>query len=70
MDFDHLDIDDDIVRNTHDAVKRLRSLGAEVVEVGLNFPAGIEQAYNAHMVRCFAGPALKLEEFGDQICIQ
>jgi Asp-tRNA(Asn)/Glu-tRNA(Gln) amidotransferase A subunit family amidase len=69
MDFDYLDIDDDIVRNTHDAVERLRSLGAEVVEVNLNFPDGIEQAYNAHMDPLFfAMIAGRLEEFRDQLC--
>jgi len=69
MDFDYLDIDDDIVRNTQDAVERLRSLGAEVVEVNLNFPEGIEQAYNAHMDPFFcASIAGKLEEHGDQMC--
>jgi Asp-tRNA(Asn)/Glu-tRNA(Gln) amidotransferase A subunit family amidase len=69
MDFDYLDIDDDIVRNTQDAVERLRSLGAEVVEVNLDFPDGIEQAYNAHMDPFFSVMiANKIEEFGDQMC--
>jgi Asp-tRNA(Asn)/Glu-tRNA(Gln) amidotransferase A subunit family amidase len=69
MDFDYLDIDDDIVRNTLDAVDRLKSLGAEVVEVNLNFPEGVEQAYNAHMDPLFfAALAGKLDECGDQLC--
>jgi len=69
MDFDYLDIDDDVARNTLDAVERLRGLGAEVVEVNLDFPDGIEEAYNAHMDPLFfAMIAGKLEEFGDQMC--
>ncbi len=51
------------------AVQIAKSLGAEVVEVNLNFPDGVEQAYNAHMDPLFfAGLADKLDEFGDQLC--
>ena len=69
MNFDYLEIDDDIVRNTNDAIERLRSLGAEVVEVNLNFPDNIEEAYNAHMDPFFCAMiAEKLDLYGDDMC--
>lgn len=49
LDFGYFDIEDDVARNTLDAVDRLRALGAEVVEVDMDFPAGIERAYYGHM---------------------
>jgi Asp-tRNA(Asn)/Glu-tRNA(Gln) amidotransferase A subunit family amidase len=49
MDFDYLDIEPDVMRNTLDSVERLKSLGAEVLEVKLNWPRGIERAYYGHM---------------------
>lgn len=69
LDFDYLDIDDDISRNTLDAIDRLRALGAEVSEVHLNFPSGIERAYYGHMdPMFFASIAAKVEEHGDLLC--
>jgi Asp-tRNA(Asn)/Glu-tRNA(Gln) amidotransferase A subunit family amidase len=69
LDFGYLDIEDDIVRNTLEAVDRLRALGAEVVEVDLDFPAGIERAYYGHMNPLFfASMAGKVETQGDQLC--
>jgi Asp-tRNA(Asn)/Glu-tRNA(Gln) amidotransferase A subunit family amidase len=69
MNFDYLDIEEDIVRNTIDAIERLRSLGAEVVEVNLDFPDAIEDAYNAHMDPFFCAMlAEKFEAHGDEMC--
>lgn len=69
LDFDFLDIEEDIVRNTLDAVERLRSLGAEMVEVNLNFPEGIEQAYYSHMDPLFfAALTEPLETKRDLMC--
>ena len=69
LDFDYLDIDDDISRITLDAIDRLRALGAEVSEVHLNFPSGIERAYYGHMdPMFFASIAAKVEEHGDLLC--
>ena len=69
MNFDYLEIQDDIVRNTNDAIDRLRSLGAEVVEVNLNFPDDLEVAYNAHMDPFFCAMiANKMKEHGDEMC--
>ena len=69
LDFDYLDIEEDVVRNTLGAVERLRSLGAEVVEVDLNFPSGIERAYYGHMDPLFfASMTDKLETQRDLMC--
>ena len=69
MNFDYLDVEDDVVRNTIDAVERLRSLGAEVVEVDPGFPDGIERAFNAHMDPFFCAMlATKLEKHADKMC--
>jgi len=69
MDFGYFDIDDDVVRNTQDAVARLRALGADVVEVDVNFPEGIERAYYGHMDPLFFASLRKsLEEHGDLMC--
>jgi Asp-tRNA(Asn)/Glu-tRNA(Gln) amidotransferase A subunit family amidase len=69
LNFDYLDIEDDIARNTLDAIERLRTLGAEVVEVQLNFPGGIERAYYGHMdPMFFASIAGKMEEHRELLC--
>jgi len=69
LDFGYLDIEEDVLRNTLDAVERLRSLGAEVIEVNLNFPAGIERAYYGHMDPLFfASLTDKLESQRDLMC--
>jgi Asp-tRNA(Asn)/Glu-tRNA(Gln) amidotransferase A subunit family amidase len=69
LNFDYLEIEDDIARNTLDAIERLRNLGAEVLEVQLHFPSGIERAYYGHMdPMFFASIAGKLEEHGDLLC--
>jgi hypothetical protein len=50
------------VRNTLDAIDRLKGLGAEVVEVKMDFPKGVERAYYAHMdPMFFASTADKIE---------
>jgi amidase len=69
MDFNYLDIEPDVIRNTLDALERLKSLGAEVVEVDLNWPKGIERAYYGHMDPLFftsLAELLKTER--DQMC--
>jgi amidase len=69
LNFDYLDIEEDIARNTLEAIERLRGLGAEVVEVHLDFPEGIEDAYYAHMDSLFwASIGGKLDEHRDQMC--
>lgn len=69
MDFDYMDIDDDIVRNTLEAIERLKGLGAEVVEVKMDFPKGVERAYYAHMdPMFFASIADKIEKHADLLC--
>jgi amidase len=49
MDFGYLDVETDVLRNTREALERLAALGAEVVEVDLQWPPGIERAYYGHM---------------------
>ena len=69
LDFNYLDIEDDIARNTRDAVDQLSSLGADVVEVELDFPSGIERAYYGHMDPLFfASIAAHVDEQGDLMC--
>ena len=69
LNFEYLDIEDDIARNTLDAIERLRTLGAEVIEVQLNFPAGIERAYYGHMdPMFFASIAGKMKEHRELLC--
>jgi Asp-tRNA(Asn)/Glu-tRNA(Gln) amidotransferase A subunit family amidase len=69
MDFGYLDVEPDVVRNTNDALERLKALGAEVAEVDLDWPEGIEQAYNAHMEPLFyAAMAGLLETDRERLC--
>lgn len=69
LDFNYLDIEDDIARNTRDAIARLSSLGANVVEVEPDFPSGIERAYYGHMDPLFfASIAAHVGEQGDLMC--
>ncbi|MBW2493140.1 MAG: amidase [Deltaproteobacteria bacterium] len=69
LNFDYMDIEDDVARNTLDAIERLRGLGAELVEVQLDFPAGIERAYYGHMdPMFFASIAGKLEQHSEMLC--
>jgi amidase len=69
LNFDYMDIDDDISRKTLEAVERLRNLGAEVEEVQMNFPTGIEQAYYGHMdPMFFASLAVSAENHAELMC--
>jgi Asp-tRNA(Asn)/Glu-tRNA(Gln) amidotransferase A subunit family amidase len=69
LDFGYLDPEADIVRNTLDAVDRLRALGAEVVEVDPDWPPGIERSYYGHMDPLFfAALASELESNRDLMC--
>jgi Asp-tRNA(Asn)/Glu-tRNA(Gln) amidotransferase A subunit family amidase len=69
LDFSYLDIEDDIARNTMATVDQLRSLGADVVEVQPDFPAGIERAYYGHMdPMFFAALTAMAEHHGDLMC--
>lgn len=69
MDFGYLDPEADVVRNTLDAVERLRSLGAEVIEVDLKWSNEVERAYNAHMDPLFfASLVAHLEEDRELMC--
>jgi amidase len=69
LNFDYMDIDDDISRKTLEAVERLRNLGAEVEEVQMNFPTGIEQAYYGHMdPMFFASLAVSAESHAELMC--
>jgi len=60
MDFNYLEIEPDVIRNTLDAIERLKSLGAELLEVELNWPSGIERAYYGHMDPLFFAHLEKL----------
>lgn len=69
MDFGYLDPEADVVRNTQDALDRLRALGAEVVEVDLKWSNEVERAYNAHMDPLFfASLAVHLENDRERMC--
>lgn len=69
LDFGYFDIEEDIARTTLEAIERLRSLGAELVEVDLNFPAGIERAYYGHMDPLFfAAISDYVAEQSDLLC--
>jgi len=69
LDFDYFDIEDDIARNTRDAIARLRSLGADVVAVEFDFPPDVERAYYGHMDPLFfASIAAHVAEQGDLMC--
>jgi Asp-tRNA(Asn)/Glu-tRNA(Gln) amidotransferase A subunit family amidase len=69
LDFGYFAIDDDVARNTREAIERLKGLGADLVEVQLNFPAGIERAYYGHMdPMFFASIARNIEKYGDLMC--
>ena len=60
MDFGYLEAESDVIRNTLDAVDRLKSLGASVSQVDLNWPKGIERAYYGHMDPLFFAFLAKL----------
>ena len=69
MDFGYLDVEDDVMRNTFDAIERLKDRGAEIVDADLKWPSGIERAYYAHMdPLCFSGIADHLEAHRDLMC--
>ena len=69
LDFGYLDVEEDIVRNTMAMIDQLRELGAEVVEVRPDFPAGIERAYYGHMDPLFCAALMeKAEQYGDLMC--
>ena len=67
--FGYLEVEPDIIRNTLDSIERLRALGAEVIEVDLDWPAGIERAYYGHMDPLFfSAIAEHLEHERDLLC--
>jgi amidase len=69
LNFGYLDVDDDIARNTLDAVEQLRALGADLTEVDVGFPDGIERAYYGHMDPLFCASMIdKVEEHADRMC--
>jgi amidase len=69
LNFDYMDIDDDIARNMLAAVERLRNLGAEVEEVQMDFPTGIEEAYYGHMdPMFFSSLAISAESHAELMC--
>jgi Asp-tRNA(Asn)/Glu-tRNA(Gln) amidotransferase A subunit family amidase len=69
LDLGYLGIEEDVARNTLDMLDRLRSLGAEVVEVELDWPEGIERAYNGHMDPLFfAAIASTMDTRRDELC--
>lgn len=69
LNFGYLDIEEDIARVTLEALDRLRALGADVIEVDLGFPEGIEGAYYGHMDPLFfAGMSDYVEKHSDLLC--
>jgi len=69
LDFGYLDIEADVVRNTLETIERLKGLGAETVEVDMNWPSDIERAYCGHMDELFsASIAFYLETERELLC--
>jgi Asp-tRNA(Asn)/Glu-tRNA(Gln) amidotransferase A subunit family amidase len=69
MDYGHLDIEPDVVRNTLEALDHLRALGAVVEEVELPWTNKIQAAYNGHMDALFyAHMAHYLKEHRELMC--
>lgn len=69
MNLGYLEVESDVAKNTLDAIQRLRSLGAHVEEVDLNWPSGIERAYNGHMDPLFWAALFdKMDSQKDQMC--
>jgi Asp-tRNA(Asn)/Glu-tRNA(Gln) amidotransferase A subunit family amidase len=69
VDFGRLEVEADVVRNTLSAIDLLRSMGAEVVEVELDWPDNIERAYNGHMdPLTWAGMYELAESHGELFC--
>ena len=62
MNFGHFDVESDVEKNTLDSIRTLEDLGAEVVEVDLNWSSEIEQAYNGHMDQLFFAALIALLE--------
>ena len=62
MDFGHFDVESDVEKNTLDSIRRLKDLGAEVIEVDLNWTSEVEQAYNGHMDQLFFAALISLLE--------
>ena len=69
LDLGYLDIEEDVARNTLAMLDRLRELGADVVEVDLGWPQGIERAYNGHMDPLFfAAIAAQMDTRREDLC--
>jgi Asp-tRNA(Asn)/Glu-tRNA(Gln) amidotransferase A subunit family amidase len=69
MDFGYMALETDVVRNTRTALLALEDLGAEVVEVDLGWPDGIERAYYGHMDPLFfAALEAHLEQDRELLC--
>lgn len=62
MNFGHFDVESDVEKNTLDSIRRLEDLGAEVIEVDLNWSSEVEQAYNGHMDQLFFAALISLLE--------
>jgi len=69
MNFGYLDIEPDIVRNTLEMLDRLRDLGAELVEVCVDWFAEMDRAYYAHLDQIFgASMASYLDQHRELMC--
>ena len=69
MNFGYLDIEPDVVSNTLDMLDRLRDLGAELVEVCVDWFADMDGAYCAHLDQIFGASMAKyLEEHREMMC--
>ena len=69
IDFGYLEVEPDVVSNTLAMLDRLRDLGAELVEVPVEWFAEIDVAYNAHLDQIFgASMAGYMEQQRDLMC--
>lgn len=69
MDLGCMAVEPDVERNTRSALAALEDLGAEVVEVDLDWPDGIERAYYGHMDPLFfAALEAHMETDREELC--
>jgi amidase len=69
MDYGHLDIEADVVRNTLETLDKLTDLGAVLEEVELPWTSKIQAAYNGHMdALYYAHMAHYLDEHRELMC--
>jgi len=69
LDLGYLEVEEDVARNTREAITLLENLGATAEEVNLDWPEGIERAYYGHMDPLFfASLASHLDQERELMC--